>query len=388
MTLPLESVRVLDLTRLLPGPYCTMMLADFGAEVIKVETPNIGDYARWYEPRIDKNGAMFHSLNRNKKSVALNLKSEEGKTIFLKLVEDADVVVESFRPGVMDRLGIGYDVLKGVNPGLVFCAVTGYGQTGPYMDQPGHDINYLSYAGLLDLQGEQGGRPSVPATQIADLGGGAFPAAVGILLALYERQQSGEGQFVDIAMLDGVISWLQTILPDYLADGNVPERGELPLSGGKACYEVYETRDGRYLSVGALEPKFWRSFCETIGKEAFIPRLMAPLREQNRMKAEIQDVISEKTLAEWLDRFSNVEACVTPVQNLEEMMQDPQVIAREMMQTHQGVKQPGQPIKLSETPALIRSHAPDLGEHTDELLQNIGYSKQEIDTFKENKVIG
>ncbi|HEX7065458.1 MAG TPA: CoA transferase, partial [Bacillales bacterium] len=286
MALPLESIRILDLTRLLPGPYCTMLLADFGAEVIKVETPKTGDYARWIEPQLnDGNSAQFHSLNRNKKSMVLNLKSEEGKAVFLQLAQTADVVIESFRPGVMERIGIGYPTLKEINPEIVFCSLTGYGQNGPYAKSPGHDINYLSYSGLLDLQGEQGGRPVVPAAQIADLGGGALPAAVGIMLALFDREKSGQGQFVDIAMLDGVISWLQTILPDYLATEVPLKRGELALSGGKACYEVYETKDGRYLAVGALEEKFWREFCEAIGCEDFISLHDAPLREQNRMKA-------------------------------------------------------------------------------------------------------
>lgn len=392
MSLPLESIRVLDLTRLLPGPYCTMLLADFGAEVIKVETPKIGDYARWEEPKIDDNSALFHSLNRNKKSIVLNLKTEEGKEVFLKLAEQADVVIESFRPGVMDRLGVGYDVLKKHNPRLVYCALTGYGQTGPYRDLPGHDINYLGYSGLLDLMGEQGGRPVVPAAQIADLGGGALPAALGIMFALFEREKSGNGQFVDISMLDGVVSWLQSTLPDYLSSGNVPTRGEMRLSGGKACYGVYETKDGRYLSVGTLEPKFWKSFCEVIGKEEFIPLLMAPLREQNRMKAEIQEVILGKTLSEWLEQFSKVKTCVAPVNTLAEMVEDPQVLAREMIQTvdHplEGVmRQIGFPIKLSGTPGQIQFYAPALGEHTDEVMKGIGLSDQEIHRLKEQGVI-
>src|SRR5699024_1804695 len=245
-----------------------------------------GDYARAYEPKLDDNSDMFHSLNRNKKSVCLDLKSPEGKHEFLKMAEEADVVVESFRPGVMERLGLGYETLKSVNSRLIYCAVTGYGQTGPYADKPGHDINYLSFAGLLNLMGEKDGNPVVPAAQIADIGGGALPAAVGILLALLERKESGEGQFVDISMLDGVISWLQTLLPDYLSGHVSPKRGEQPLDGGLAAYEVYETKDARWLSVGALEPKFWEAFCNRIEKPDIIPLLGAPLYKQHRLKYE------------------------------------------------------------------------------------------------------
>ncbi|HLR63010.1 MAG TPA: CaiB/BaiF CoA-transferase family protein [Lentibacillus sp.] len=370
--MPLKSVRVLDLSRLLPGPYCTMLLADFGAEVIKVEEPSKGDYARAYEPKLDDDSAMFHSLNRNKKSVCLDLKSPEGKHEFLKMAEEADVVVESFRPGVMERLGLGYETLKSVNPRLIYCAVTGYGQTGPYADKPGHDINYLSFAGLLNLMGEKDGKPVVPAAQIADIGGGALPAAVGILLALLEREKSGKGQFVDVSMMDGVISWLQTLLPDYLSANTVPKRGEEMLNGGRACYAVYETKDERFIAVGALEPKFWKNFCEVIGRRDFIPLLEAPLHEQYRLKYEIQVIMSEKTLAEWLELFSDVEACVSPVLTFEEMIEHPQVAAREMIRTVNhavlgSVKQIGIPIKLSETPGEIYSQAPKLGEHTHEL---------------------
>ncbi len=374
--MPLQSIRVLDLTRLLPGPYCTMILADFGAEVIKIEEPNIGDYGRNWEPKVYGDGAFFHSLNRNKKSVALNLKESDGKEQFLKLVEKADVVIESFRPGVMERLGLDYETLKKVNPGIVYCAVTGYGQTGPYASMPGHDINYISYAGLLHFMGGRGGKPTVPAAQIADLGGGAFPATVGILLALLEKQKSGKGQFVDISMMDGVISWLQTLLPNYFASGQMENRGELMLSGGKACYEVYETKDGKFISVGALEEKFWREFCKVIEKEEFIPLLNAPRTEQYRLMYEIQQIISTKTQDEWMQLFCQVEACVSPVLSLEELSEDPQVQAREMIietKHPQGgkLKHIGIPIKLSKTPGSIRTVAPRLGEHSDQTLGDV-----------------
>ncbi|RKQ35712.1 CaiB/BaiF CoA transferase family protein [Oceanobacillus halophilus] len=368
--MPLKSIKILDLTRLLPGPFCTMLLADFGAEVIKVEAPNTGDYLRDYQPKVDNNSAFFHSLNRNKKSICLDLKKEEGKAHFKDLVKQADVVVESFRPGVMEKLGLDYSVLKEINPSLIYCAITGYGQTGPYANLPGHDINYISLTGLLDLMGEKDGKPVVPATQIADIGGGALPATIGILLALMERKDSGKGQFVDISMMDGVLSWLQATLPNYLSTDVLPHRGEQLLDGGRACYAVYETKDGRYLSVGALEPKFWKNFCTVIEREDLIPLLDASLNEQYRMKYEIQTIIMEKTLEEWTEAFSGVEACVTPVLTYNEVISNPQVIARDMIQTlFDQKKYIGVPIKLSETPGKIKTKAPELGEHTQQILQ-------------------
>lgn len=378
--LPLTSIRVLDLSRLLPGPYCSMLLADFGAEVIKIEEPGIGDYARENLPKLDKDSAFFHSLNRNKKSVCLNLKSAEGKESFLRLVKEADVVIESFRPGVMKRLGLDYETLREVNPGIIYCAITGYGQDGPYANFPGHDVNYTSYAGLLNLMGERNGKPQIPAAQIADIGGGALPAAVGILLALFGREKTGKGQMVDISMLDGVISWLPTLLPGFLATNEHPKRGELVLSGKLACYEVYQTKDEKWLSVGALELKFWNEFCKAIGREDFISKLDAPMEVQDQMKIEIQNIISQKSLDEWMGIFSEVDSCVAPVLSFDEMIENPQVKAREMIKNvnHSelgSIKQVGIPIKLSETPGEIRDLAPKLGEHTKEILEEIGVIK-------------
>lgn len=366
---PLQSIRVLDLSRLLPGPFCTMLLADFGAEVIKIEAPELGDYARHYEPKIDENSVMFHSLNRNKKSVTLDLKTDEGKDQFLKMVGKADVVVESFRPGVMKRLGLDFPVLEKINPRLIYCAISGYGQTGPYAEMPGHDINYISYAGLLELMGEKDGKPIVPAVQVADLAGGAYPAVTGILLALLEREKSGKGQFIDISMMDGVISLLQSTLPNYLMKNIPSKRGEQMLSGGLACYEVYQTKDGRWLAVGALEMKFWRIFCQKLGKPEWIPLLNEPDEVQYKLKHDIQTVMYTKTLAEWMDIFEDAEACVSPVLTFAELVNHPQVQARKMFEAIEQdgipVKHIGIPIKLSRTPGKIRAAAPKLGEHTE-----------------------
>lgn len=380
MSLPLESIRMLDLTRLLPGPYCTLMFADFGAEVIKVEDPYNGDYARGYEPNLDEDSTFFHSLNRNKKSVCLDLKTEEGKNYFLELVKQADVVVESYRPGVMERLGLDYEQLKKVNDRLIYCAITGYGQTGPYRNRPGHDVNYISYAGLLNLTGEKEGKPIIPSAQIADIGGGALPAAVGILLALLEREKSGTGQFVDISMLDGVVSWMQLLLPAFFKEEEEPKRGEQMLNGGLACYEVYQAKDGKWLSVGALEPKFWKNFCEAIGREDLISHINSPPEVQEKLKSQISGIVLTKTSSEWMKVFREVEACVTPLLTFEEMIKDPQITAREMIRTFEhdtlgSIRQIGIPVKLSGTPGIIHSRAPKLGEHTDEILKKIGVKK-------------
>ena len=372
----LQAIRVLDLTRLLPGPYCTLMLADFGAEVIKVEDPVAGDYLRDFEPKLDADSAVFHSLNRNKKSICLDLKTEKERSHFLKLVETADVVMESFRPGVMKRLGLDYETLKQINPRLIYCAITGYGQTGPYKDKPGHDINYLSYAGLLHVMGEKDRKPVIPATQIADIGGGAYPAIAGILLALLGREKTGKGQLVDVSMLDGVVSWMHMLLPNVFAEREVT-RGEELLNGGFACYQVYETKDNRFLSMGGIEQKFWKVFCEGIERQDFIDCLDAPKEKQEQMIHETQRIIARKTLEEWLDIFSEKEACVTPVKIMEETLEDSQLQAREMIQTiaHPelgNMKQIGNPIKLSESPKETFLPAPKRGEHTELILREIG----------------
>jgi crotonobetainyl-CoA:carnitine CoA-transferase CaiB-like acyl-CoA transferase len=389
MKRPFQSIRVIDLTRLLPGPYCTMFLADFGAEVIKIEEPILGDYTRWEEPKAETDSAIFSSLNRNKKSVTLNLKSDQGKELFKELIKTADVLVESYRPGVMDRLGLGYDTLKAMNPRLIYCAITGFGQTGPYAKLPGHDMNYLSYAGLLELQGERKQKPFPPPVQIADIGGGALMAVIGILTAVIARNETGKGQFIDISMLDGTVSWLQTLLPNFLVNHELPKRGELPLSGSKACYEVYETADQRYLSVGALEEKFWAEFCRGIEREDIIADLHAPQNKQDELKLEIGKIMKTKTLHEWLDIFANYETCVSPVLTFVEMTKDPQIRERGMIQEIPGLAgiHIGIPIKLSDTPGSINSIAPKLGEHNEEILKELGVKKEKMDSFIQGGII-
>lgn len=392
LSLALESLRILDLTRLLPGPFSTMILADYGAEVIKIEDTGTGDYVRKMKPKIGESSALFHSVNRNKKSICLDLKAEKGKEILLKLVENADVLVESFRPGVMNRLGIGYDVLKKVNQRLIYCAITGYGQTGPYSKKPGHDLNYISYAGILEYLGVSDRKPIVPPVQFADLGGGALMGTIGILMALFEREHSGKGQFIDVSMMDGALALFQVFLPAFLAAKEQPKRGEHFLSGGRANYEVYQTKDGLYLSVGSTELKFWKGFCKTIGREDLIQKIHAPSKVQDYMKEEIQSIIIKKSRQEWLELFDSVETCVSPVNRLEDLEKDPQFIERKMFQTYQDpengeVKLIAPPIKLSETPGKIRNLAPNVGEHTNEILTEIGFSNQQIEVLLYEEII-
>ncbi len=279
-SLPLDGLKVLDLTRLLPGGFCSLLLADFGADVVKVEDTGMGDYVRWAPPYYEgaeqtARGALFLALNRGKRSIRIDLKSDSGREVLLRLARDADVLLESFRPGVLERLGVGYPRLREINPRLVYCAITGYGQDGPNRDRSGHDMNYLGLGGLLGLTGDSDGPPIQSAGQIADLGGGALMGALGIMVALRERERSGEGQLVDCSMFDGALSWLALVAAEYLASGVKPLRGSLQLAGGLTCYRPYACADG-HVTLGALEPKFWQAWCAGVGREDLIPHQFDP----------------------------------------------------------------------------------------------------------------
>ena len=377
---PLEGIRVLDLSRLLPGGFCSLLLADFGAEVLKVEDTGMGDYIRWSPPYYEgaedsAKSALFLSLNRNKRSVRLNLKSDEGREVLLKLVREYDVVLESFRPGVLDRLGVGFERMREENPKLVYCAITGYGQDGPLRDRSGHDMNYLGLVGLLGLTGEKDGPPVQAAGQIADIGGGALMAAFGILAAL----RSGKGQVVDVSMADGALSWLAMVAARYFADGAVPQRGSLELAGGLLCYRPYACADG-HVSLGALEPKFWQAWCRGVGREDLIEKQFeAPGSDAH---AEVERIFMERTRDEWTTFASEHDCCLEPVLDLDEALDSDLVRAREMVveldQHGVPVKQLGVPVKLSETPGTVRSPGPALGEHTREVLEALGYGDDDI----------
>lgn len=369
------------------------MMADYGAEVIKIEEPGRGDYIRWRKPAIEGIGARHLTINRNKKSIELNLKSEEGKEIFKKMAANADVILESFRPGVMDRLGLGYDEISKINEGIIYCSLTGYGQTGPYRNLPGHDINYIGYSGILGLIGQKNGKPVVPGVQIADIGGGALMALSGISMALFHKERTGKGQYIDVSMLDGAVSWLYAAASDYFASAAVPERGKTRLSGQFAFYDVYETKDTKYITVGASEEKFWEEICQLIGKPEWIGLQNETGEVQEQLKEEMSEFFKQKNQKEWLDLLQTKDTCVGPVYDIDEIFLDPQIIERqlftEMNHPVAGViKQFGFPIKFSQTPGKIHSHSPLLGEHTDEILLELDYSKESIEALRINEVIG
>jgi alpha-methylacyl-CoA racemase len=393
MSLPLEGIKVLDLSRLLPGGFCSLLLADFGADVLKVEDTGMGDYIRLSPPYIDgaddsAKSALFLSLNRNKRSIRLDLKSEGGREALLRLVREYDVVLESFRPGVLDRLGVGYERMRAENPGIVYCAISGYGQTGPKRDAAGHDMNYLGLVGLLGLTGERGGEPVQAAGQIADLGGGALMAAFGIMAALRERDGgpdkpgSGEGQLVDVSMADGALSWLAMVAGAYFADGNRPQRGELLLAGSVICYRPYECADG-WVSLGALEPKFWQAWCRGVEREDLIEKQFE--RPGSEAHEQVQEIFKARPRADWEAFAREHDCCLEPVLELDEALSSELVREREMVVeidqpgAERPVRQLGIPVKLGRTPGEpARLPGPALGEHTEEVLRAAGYSEAEV----------
>jgi crotonobetainyl-CoA:carnitine CoA-transferase CaiB-like acyl-CoA transferase len=394
--LPLEGIRVLDLSRLLPGGFCSLLLADFGADVLKVEDTRMGDYVRWAPPHHDgversASSALFLALNRGKRSIRLDLKTDGGRAVLLRLARESDVLLESFRPGVLDRLGVGYERLREVNPGLVYCALTGYGQDGPNRDRSGHDMNYLGLVGLLGLTGERGGPPVQAAGQIADVGGGSLMAAFGILAALRERERSGEGQLVDVSMADGALSWLAMVAAAYFADGTVPRRGDLPLAGAILCYRPYACADG-HVTLGALEPKFWQAFCRGVGREDLVERQFdAP---GSPAHAEVERIFAARTRAEWAAFASEHDCCLEPVLELDEALDSELVRARGMVAeldqpgAHKPVRLLGVPVKLGRTPGdPNRAPGPVLGRDTAAVLAELGYSAEEIQALEESGAV-
>ena len=386
----LDGLRVLDLSRLLPGGFCSLLLADFGADVIKVEDTGMGDYIRWAPPLyegVDRTAAsaLFLSLNRGKRSICVDLKTDEGREVLLRLARDADVLLESFRPGVMDRLGVGYETLREVNPGLVYCAITGYGQDGPLRDRAGHDMNYLGRIGLLGLTGEADGPPVQSAAQIADIGGGALTAAFGILAALRERDRSGQGQLVDSSMADGALSWLAMVAARAFAEDRPPRRGGLELAGSLVCYRPYRCSDG-WVTLGALEPKFWQAFCRGVGREDLIEQQFE--RPGSAAHAEVEAVFAGRTRAEWEAFGAEHDCCLEPVLELDEALDSELVRARGMVAelAQPGAERPvrllGVPVKLSRTPGdPARAPGPVLGADTEAVLAEAGYDEHQIDVL-------
>ena len=386
MSAPLSGVRVLDLTRLLPGAVCTLHLADLGADVVKVEDTGRGDYARTLGVPPDAGGgsptaisAFFRMVNRNKRSIALDLKAAGGRDAFMRLARRADVIVESFRPGVADRLGVGHADLAAQNARIVYCSISGYGQDGPYRDRAGHDVNYLGYAGVLDQTGAAGGPPALSNVQVADLLGGAMSAATAILAALFAAAHSRRGTHVDVAMTDGALAHNIFALHALETTGRAPLRGTDLLTGGVPCYGVYATQDGRYLAVGALEPQFWRALCEAIGRPELVAGQFATGREGGAVHDALAAVFAGHTRDHWVARLSGVDCCVTPVLTLDETLSDAQIQARGMVvQGPEGGRQYAPPFRLGGHAFGITRKAPAQGEHSAEILREAGFREPEI----------
>ncbi len=393
MTQPLSGIHILDLSRLLPGAYASQMLADFGADVIKVEEPGSGDYGRSMPPHGPGGmGQGFLAINRNKRSLTLNLKTEEGRAIFLRLVREADVLLESFRPGVMERLGLGYERLRGEQPGLIYCAISGYGQDGPYSQRAGHDLNYAGYAGLLHYNRGADGAPAMPPTQLGDLAGGSFMAVIGILTALVGRERTGEGRLIDVSMTEGVMALLPLAISSYLTSGQAPAPGQSALDGGLPCYNIYETRDGGYVTLAALEPKFWHAFCTRVGHLELLPFHMpvGPLERKQAMDI-LRALFKTKTRDEWLAELADLDACVGPVYSVEEALNDVHARARQVSLMSEVAGAALGTLRtfprLSGVEDEQRYPPPQLGEHSEEILGALGYSQDQIAALRERGIV-
>lgn len=374
---PLAGVRVLDLSRLLPGGFCTALLGDMGADVVKIEQPVKGDYMRWGDPKFGAESAASWVIDRNKRSVSLDLKHPDGVTALLDLARGAQVIVESFRPGVVDRLGVGYEAISAVNPAIVYCSISGHGQDGPLRLMPGHDINYVGRAGVLSISGPKDGLPAVPGVQVADLGTGGLFSAAGILAALYRARETGEGDYIDISMTDGALAWLTVHLEDYFASGVDPGREGMILNGRFPCYNVYRCADGRHITVGAIESQFWSALCELTGRTDLLPT-----REDPEAIATWREVFATRPRDEWVALLQD-DACVGPVNDFAEAAAEPQVTGREMIvdQEHPEagtVRQIGNPVRMRNHPVGVRTAAPKLGADTRDLLAEAGYPEERI----------
>ena len=384
---PLKGMKILDFTTLLPGPYATMMLADLGADVLRVVSGSRPDLADFVPPCLPGTNLSCATavLGRGKRCMALNLKDPRAVTIVMRLIESFDILIEQFRPGVMAKFGLDYKMLKSVNPSLIYCSLTGYGQTGPLKNRAGHDINYLARSGIMAYSGRKATGPSLTGIQIADIASGSNNVVIGTLAAVVNRQQTGEGQHVDVSMTDGVIAFNALAGTAFLVDGTETRREEGMLNGG-SLYDFYETKDGQYLSFGGLEPQFFAAFCETIGRPDLIPGGVVP-RDLNGIKEEVRVILKTKTRDEWMVLFGKVDACVEPVLALGEALRDPHVEARglvvELNLSGGGkVKQLGHPIRYSATPPEYRSVGVPAGVHTREVLRELGYAESEIDEFE------
>lgn len=377
----LQGLQVLDLTRLLPGPLCTMIMGDYGAEVLKVEDTGTGDPTRMVGEDLGGMGSFFWHLNRNKKSLSVDLKKRSGLEILRRLAARSDILVEGFRPGVMERLGLDYPSLGSANPGLIYASISGYGQTGSYREKAGHDLNYTALAGLLDLSAAPGGAPVMPAVQIADIAGGTLTALSGIFMALHARGKSGRGRHVDVSMTRGLLPWLVYAAAAPAVGGSLPRRNCGHITGAFACYNLYETADGKYMSLGALEPPFWHRFCLAVNRPDWVERQFDPENREGLVR-EVQALFMEKRQKEWTGFFKRYDVCCEPVLEFGAAAAHP--LAREhsfrvnvSRPGGSSQEQPGFPLLFSGRGGEVRLPPPLLGEHTLEILESLGYSPAE-----------
>ena len=377
--LPLAGITVLDLSRLLPGPMCTLHLADLGADVIKIEDPLTGDYARSVPPIQKKTSKFFLSINRNKRSVALDLRKEESREVFLKLAKSVDVVVESFRPGVLEKNGLGYEQVKKANPSIIYCSITGYGQTGPYRDRAGHDLNFSGYTGAIKQAPGSSGTPAIPNFQLGDIVGGTFSATMSILAALVQQKLQGVGQYLDVSIMDGLLSH------NVVAAANVDSKSLLGhdtsdmLNGMLHCYNIYPTKDDRFMVLAALEYKFWDRFCTAIERDDLREKHMVSGDEGEAVFSALEALFGSKTQVEWVDHFNGVDCCVSPVLTIQEAMNNEQTLSRNMVRKTTDpiegeVTQFSLPVKFSAFDFEVYRNAPQLGEHTEEVFREFGIS--------------
>ncbi len=392
----LDGIKILELARVAPGEFCTMMLADMGADVLKVETPEPAP-----TDADDARRAAFAFVNRNKRSIALNLKSSEGQAIFKRLAGSADIIVEGFRPGVMKRLGGDYETIRALNPRIIYCSLSGFGQDGPYRNYPAHDMNYLSLAGVLGLIGEADRKPAIPLNIIADYAGASLHGALGIVLALYARERTGRGQHVDVSYLDTSIALLAATpnMRFFFSDGSAPRRGAGFLGGSYPYYAIYETKDAKLLTIGCTEPWLWENFCKAIGRPDLARFARKPDQfvrpanaEEDAARRQVEAIIRTKTRDEWYEILVKADVCVGKVYDVEEVPRDPQVQHRQMVvevehPTHGRIKEFGIAIKMSETPGSVRRAAPVTGEHTEDVLKDLGFGADDIGGLRSRGVI-
>lgn len=402
MASALSGIRVLDMTGLGPSSMAAMMLGDMGAEVLKVDLPpgggsrGVGDGLAFMPE--DKEAAermtAFQATNRNKKGLAINLRMEAGQQVFHRLAKTCDVIMESFRPGVMDRMNAGYQAISKTNPKIIYCSVSGYGQTGPYRSFPGHDANYAGMGGVLCLTGDrEDGPPVIALNIVADIAVAVYQAVIGILLAICARERTGRGQHVDISMTDGVVHILHCVpgAVEYPFSGVVPQRGKTMTSGTLPYYALYKTKDGKYLSVCPIEPRFWANMCRALGHEDFIP-IQFDTSKQDELFKQLRPIFLTKSRDEWFDLLTKADVPVGKVLELDELFSDPQVLQRQMVieldhPKFGKIKQYGIGIRLSDTPGQVRTFSPSLGQHTNEVLSNVGYSRSEIDALRREGAI-